>query len=139
MRPVFKPLTYSLIAYSQSLKLLPECFVLLVCLCFFGGLGVVLEEPGEVVGIAILSRSICSRQVVLCISLYLFLCYTEATFKKKIQAKGGLCWGKDKRRRTNGGKDKRRRTNGGKDKRKRTNGGKDKRRRTDGRRIRGIQ
>ena len=63
---------------------------------------VVLEEPGEVVGIAILSRSICSRQVVLCISLYLFFVTKYKLFSKKIQAKGGLCWGKDERRRTNG-------------------------------------
>ena len=45
-------------------------------------------------------------------SLYLFFCGKIQAVLKKIQAKGGLCWGKDKRRRTNGGKDKRGRTNG---------------------------
>lgn len=44
------------------------------------------------------------------VGLYLFCGKIQAVLKK-IQAKGGLCWGKDKRRRTNGGKDKRRRTN----------------------------
>jgi hypothetical protein len=31
---------------------------------------------------------------VLCISLYLFLCYTEATFKKKIQAREKEVYGR---------------------------------------------
>ena len=54
-------------------------------------------------------------------------------FQKKIQAKGGLCWGKDKRKRTNGGKDKRKRTNG-----IRTNGirTREKQRKAEGERLR---
>ena len=32
-------------ANGRLLKLLPECFVLLVCLGFFGGLGIVLDKP----------------------------------------------------------------------------------------------
>ena len=38
-------------ANRQLLKLRPECFVLLVIASFFGGLGIVFDEPGEVFGV----------------------------------------------------------------------------------------
>ena len=42
-------------------------------------------------------------------SLYLFLFYTEAAFIKKIQARGGQCWGKITRKRGKGEREKRKR------------------------------
>ena len=40
-----------LIEYGELFELCPEGIVVLIVLCFFGGLGIVLDEPGEVHGI----------------------------------------------------------------------------------------
>jgi hypothetical protein len=83
MRQVLKPITYRIIAYRQSLKLLPEGIVLLVVLCFFGRLRIVFDEPGEVLGVVdfVVEHLFTAGSIMY--QLVSFLCYTEAAFIKK--------------------------------------------------------
>lgn len=50
-RKKIRQLFCCLIEYGELFELFPEGIVVLIVLCFFGGLGIVLDEPGEELGV----------------------------------------------------------------------------------------
>ena len=72
----------------------------MILLCFFGGLGIVFDEPGEVFGIVdFVAEHLFAASGVMYQLVSFFVCYTEATFKKRYKLKKRGVWKKSKRTR----------------------------------------
>ena len=89
-----------LIQYGELFELLPECFVLLVCFGFLCRCGIVFDEPCEVFGVVdFVAEHLFAASGVMYQLVSFFVCYTEATFKKRYKLKKRGVWKKSKRKR----------------------------------------
>ena len=78
--------------YGELFELWPEGIVVLILLCFFGGLGIVFDEPGEVFGIVdFVAEHLFAASGVMYQLVSFFVCYTEATFKKRYKLEKKRC------------------------------------------------
>ena len=82
-----------LIEYGELFELFQEGIVVLIILCFFSGLGIVLDEPGKVLSVVDLLAEHLFAASGIMYQLVSFLCITlKLLSKKKIQAKDRQCW-----------------------------------------------